>query len=621
MDDIWLSQSKDTEYWPDAVGYANYVKDNRNDSYLRFYVGQSKEVRRRIPCHLSNILKGKSDTLHYYICSRGGGHRSSSFIQLWRLPPSPYNDKLSSENWYGLLHNILEMVFCRAFQSLSSRVLETFFGPPETGSYANVGLNVAPPLLQSAVVDDFRKIQFTIDISQSQDLEVRQWISVRQAQKPQWKNTLRHARQSGAVLDYIGALQDALKGTADLVQIDSFAEGGEDIKSLHDLDYLFKDGEIESGKLLKEVVPFTRPLGSPSARIGFILDYGELRGDSSHGDAGLKLPWGFKETGFTPRNSLIWTFNLRQPSTVDIDVLHKLQASPWKELLTKVHRKLIQGSALKVVFLCGTNARELTLAGVDSYQKFGLKLATHNYEIYLETRGEGQHRLYAYCPELPWTLAIGDWATAQRIDTIIKFATTLTKTEGIYRNVFERCGAIVHILRQAQYEAKTGVRMTTDTLDVNLKAWMYYKGFINDEDIRKVEQAAGCLTRGLLMLLHIFPRSPYPNNAVPQTATGNYRKRDHDVAFQPEQFQEVKSIFDKVQQAKQARLSISSGGGTNQLSSHALNQSPTSEDGEVKYVERMEPTRENLAISPTSKGDNQVVSIQAVVAVYEGPAN
>ena len=33
--------------------------------------------------------------------------------------------------------------------------------------------------------------------------------------------------------------------------------------------------------------------------------------------------------------------------------------------------------------------------------------------------------------------------------------------------------------------------------------------------------------------------------------------------------------------------------------------------GEVKYVERMEPTCENLAISPTSKveGDNQVVSI------------
>jgi hypothetical protein len=93
---------------------------------------------------------------------------------------------------------------------------------------------------------------------------------------------------------------------------------------------------------------------------------------------------------------------------------------------------LIQGSALKVVFLCGTNARELTLAGVDSYQKFGLKLATHNYEIYLETRGEGQHRLYVYCPELPWTLAIGDWVTARRIDTIIKFAATLTKTEGIW---------------------------------------------------------------------------------------------------------------------------------------------------------------------------------------------
>ena len=74
------------------------------------------------------------------------------------------------------------------------------------------------------------------------------------------------------------------------MQIDLFTRGGEDIKSLHDLDYLFKDGEIESGKILKEVIPFTRLLGSPLVRIGFVLDYGELnRGDSLYGDTGLKL--------------------------------------------------------------------------------------------------------------------------------------------------------------------------------------------------------------------------------------------------------------------------------------------------------------------------------------------
>ena len=271
---------------------------------------------------------------------------------------------------------------------------------------------------------------------------------------------MHHARQSPAILNCIGALQDALKGAKDLVQIDSFARGGEDIRSLYNLDYLFKNGEIKSGKLLKEVVPFTHLLGSLSARIRFILDYGELNREYFlHRDTGLKLLWGFKETGFTSKNSLIWTFNLGQPSTVDINELHKLQTSPWKQLLTKVHQKLIQGSALKVVFLCGMNARELALAGVDFYQKFGLKLATHKYKIYLETYGESQHRLYAYCPKLPWTLTIGDWVTARQIDTIIKFAATLTKTKGIWRDVFKRCGAIVHILRQVQYKARTGIHM------------------------------------------------------------------------------------------------------------------------------------------------------------------
>ena len=98
------------------------------------------------------------------------------------------------------------MVFCRAFQSLPSRVLETFFGLLAIGSYANIGLNVIPPLFQSVGVDNFKKLQYTINISQSQDPEVRRWISARQAQKPQWKNTLRHAYQSVTVLNYIGAL-------------------------------------------------------------------------------------------------------------------------------------------------------------------------------------------------------------------------------------------------------------------------------------------------------------------------------------------------------------------------------------------------------------------------------
>ena len=126
------------------------------------------------------------------------------------------------------------------------------------------------------------------------------------------------------------------------------------------------------------------------------------------------------------------------------------------------------------------------------------------------------------------------------------------------------------------------------------------------------------------MLLRVFPHSPYPDYTVlPQTATGNRRKRDHHMAFQPEQLQEVKSIFDKVKQAKEARLSISSGSGRDQLSSHALNRSPDSRDRELKYVKQMESTRESLAISPTSKveGDNQVVSIQTMVAVYAGLAN
>jgi hypothetical protein len=60
------------------------------------------------------------------------------------------------------------------------------------------------------------------------------------------------------------------------------------------------------------------PIGSPSAKTGVVLEVSALSsecGRAMSGNFGLNslvLPWGLKECGLTPLNSLIWTWNFRQ---------------------------------------------------------------------------------------------------------------------------------------------------------------------------------------------------------------------------------------------------------------------------------------------------------------------
>ncbi|KAH8807142.1 hypothetical protein F5884DRAFT_751732 [Xylogone sp. PMI_703] len=136
LEAILNSQQQDSQRQSDCVGYLNFIKDIRNENYLRFYVGQTVNARRHISERLSSILHGSSESLHYFICSRGNGHRTATFLKLWEIPASSENS--TSSAWYQAVSNILEMAFCRAFQSLPAKSLEICFGQiPGQNSFFN----------------------------------------------------------------------------------------------------------------------------------------------------------------------------------------------------------------------------------------------------------------------------------------------------------------------------------------------------------------------------------------------------------------------------------------------------------------------------------------------------
>jgi hypothetical protein len=98
--------------WDEDGGYLDFVTDIRDDSYLRFYVGQSTCIGLRIREHIRAILTGNLDTLHYYILQLGNGQRNANFLRLWThiSDISESTEKASFRR--GLYRNLLEMLFC-----------------------------------------------------------------------------------------------------------------------------------------------------------------------------------------------------------------------------------------------------------------------------------------------------------------------------------------------------------------------------------------------------------------------------------------------------------------------------------------------------------------------------
>ena len=125
--------------------------------------------------HAHEITSGSADTLHYYILARGTGHRYARFLRLWSAPPletpnmSEEIDTTLAVARFAPVLNVLEMTFCRAFQSLPGCVLTDFFGP---GDYSDVGLNNLPPSFEGRNVPAHLRTKNTGYHRQSPDVDI-----------------------------------------------------------------------------------------------------------------------------------------------------------------------------------------------------------------------------------------------------------------------------------------------------------------------------------------------------------------------------------------------------------------------------------------------------------------
>ena len=460
------------------------------------------------------------------------------------------------------IFNILEMAFCRAFQSLPGSVLKEYWGTrSEAGQgFANVGLNIIPPLLQSSRMKESTKLPFLVKSSLSRDPEVTQWFGTRGAYKSHEKQSIAKAKEPSEP-HYLQAFFQATMTIPVPLNHTVFALETAMVDRDASIPGIISEMSVTWKESLGRPVSLALPFGLPTARLAFVLDFGLVTNE--HNDVGqtcsssVELPWGFRDQGFTEKTVMVWTVSLRQYSSMNASEVAELQAPPREKLLSECQRRMVQLGASRVIFLCGPNARRIVLAGIkppSKIHKLKLELSNCRYEMYLELSDGSFPRLYVFCPELTRTVMLANWATLRRMDMIIRFAVILTGTQEVGTRSFERSGMLGQLLRQAQDEIRGAEKLTPETMNSGLKAWLYRKGVTQDTDIKKIEVAAGSVTRGLLMLLHVLPRRPreawadedperVSKPALPRS------QRSHHRPFGAQEFSEVEQIYKEAKKA------------------------------------------------------------------------
>ena len=488
------------------------------------------------------MTRGSHKTLHYYVLSRGTGYRTARFIRLWNLD----NPEVDDETDQKLMHDILEMVFCRVFQTLPAKVLGTYFdGLSEGQAFANVGLNVMPPLFQSVGLGEHDRQRILQLLLESPDPEVRGWLARRAAEAPRHASLLSSAKQSVRPPHNVSALSKALDSTGINIDIIAFGEPRPLPNGRTDIETLFKRFEDQWREATAFRSHLTRPFGDPSsARVGFILDVGDVYSEKYEAQcpaATFHVPKGFEEQGFSESSCMIWGVNMRQYSSVSLQDVSDIQTH--QHLISDFNWQLIHNSSLRVILLCDKNVLGI-IASRTQFVQLQLVLYGFKNDIFIER--SNPERIFIHCSGILPTETKKTWAVARRVDDLIRFAVCITKTKNIRSGVFETSSSLSRILRQAKAESEGHPRWTADTLDVNIKAWLFRKGFSDDGEIRRLEGMADSLTRGLLMMLRALPRRPPSrlNQALHRSQTRDERR--HHIAFDPEQCKKVAEFVKKV---------------------------------------------------------------------------
>lgn len=447
-----------------------------------------------------------------------------NYIRLWSLPDAVTMDRSTNDS-RALLNNILETVMCCAFQSLPSNEVERVLG---NGNYATTGLNILPPLLQGIKLDIPARAQRISKCTNSIDSQIRTWPQERKRQRDQSRS------QSGKSFerywmpsDYRTALTQAIEETESCKSLALYVAQNTHDPSVTDISSLLK-GTASKLQLpdANEAESFTqsltRPYGTPEARVGVLLGQcpvNRLDNETNIQEGMTALPSALLDVNFSPSNSLVWTYNLRQPfqprpnssRTADNLDPHEL------EVLSQFHRTLIAGSNLKVVFLCGRDVESVIMNPELAGNRTTLTLRGCSFPAFLETDTAETKFVKRIYVRLQSSLAVtsrcDSWEETKEHAEAFRFAAIVTDTPDIYGfTIGSNLIAKEIILRYWAEREGFYEPMTINCMDPKIREWFTLKGITLDSEIEPFERLGGTLIRGAFLLLMALPQCPLNGN-------------------------------------------------------------------------------------------------------------
>ncbi|KAJ5179717.1 hypothetical protein N7492_002927 [Penicillium capsulatum] len=531
----------DDENWDDPIGYLDFITDDRSPEWLRYYVGQCEIAKRRlVNGHAQEALRASLSSLHYFIVWMGNGHRSMNFIRLWSVP----RNKMDMNHWLIIKQNILESVFCKAFNShfgvLDGRTAEACLQENFVPQNPSFGLNLMTPLAQGGFKLGFERSQLVQAANHSPDSQILYWLRHFCQKRINHLNDRkqRHLLAERPIFraDFERALCDALRDNALF----------RDIKA--SFTFEVEPQWQERPQQIRDSMPF---FGTLSARVGFVLDYAAIcpaSGALQENPVGVPkfgIPWALRKCRFDDTNCLVWTFNFDHFLPLGMEAL----GSPKLKTNAR-HLELIKDSQARIIFLCGPRAEEAVRDS--SMERFTLELRGFKYPIYLARVPSDSGitiRLFIRCPPIPSQIWSSSKSDSSKFSEGLRFAISLLRLKGIRGYSIETMTLLGTILSWARQEKAGKTPVGIDTMGFPVRLWLLRKG-ISEETLEKVQQlAGGSLARGLLMILGSLERRPCKRKRDPEDEPEHYVKKnrsDHG-SFNPIAFQKVRRIVSSAQ--------------------------------------------------------------------------
>jgi hypothetical protein len=338
-------------------GYMNFVTDDRDRAYWRVYVGQSRNPLHRIKQHIRAIQCGSLDTLHYFVISKGDGHRTAHFIKLWSIDlPNDLEPAINIT-----LNNILEMVMARAFQSLPPEQLDEAFGLPEEGKYSFFGFNIISPLLQGRSLSPWVRRELSLPLRNSDDEDIRSWPDFRiQQQEGQLQLSCSKPFQQMTKGECQSAILEAISFSPDVqMTFEQFQSCDPDwATNIDPTSHDWLEARLSQLPGANETAVHTMalPFGTYRARIGIIIR-DELISSGGESTESL-LPAGLSQSGFNCANCLVWSYKFRRMRAICPGAqVHPTDARS-AHILHQLNLEVLQRSHLRVVLICDEIAQK-----------------------------------------------------------------------------------------------------------------------------------------------------------------------------------------------------------------------------------------------------------------------